>query len=133
MAEASLKQLIYGRLVQHAFVRFRAEWSWVSWGSWWWLLRHRRAFRASHALADLLHHMPWAMLEPEFDSDDVDFVNSTIPYFLRMAGGQLDPHVADLLLALYDAIPPPLRGKLTWHPSEELRARDGLKCHAEPF
>ena len=120
---ASLKQHIYCRLMQHAFVRFRAEWSWVGWGSWWWLLRHRRAFRASHALADLLHNMPWAILEPEFGPDDVGFVNSTVPYFLRLAGGQVEPQVAGLLLALYEAIPSQLREQLTWHPSEEFGGR----------
>jgi hypothetical protein len=121
----SPKQEILCRLLRHGFVRFRTQQSWAASGSCWWLFRHhRKMFRYGYALADLLHNLDRSILEPEFVERDLWFINSAIPYFLRQVGGEVEPYLAGLLLAFYEAVPPELKERLTWHPAEDLRAID---------
>ena len=117
----SPKQHIYCRLMYDGFVRLRAHQAWAAHGSWWWLLWHRKIFRQGYALADLLHNLHRSILEPEFGPNDLGFINCAIPVYLKRVGGDIETQMASLFVAFYDAVPEPLRGQLTWHPSAELR------------
>jgi hypothetical protein len=119
----SPKQHIYCQLMNHGFIRLRAYQSWAAHGSWWWLLWHRKLFRQGYALANLLHNMHRSILEPEFGPNDLSFINHAIPAYLQQVGGDIESPMASLLVAFYDAVPEPLRGQLTWHPSAELRRK----------
>jgi hypothetical protein len=44
----------------------------------------------------------------------------------------VEPYLVGLLLAFYDAVPPELRGELTWHPSAELLALLPARSRTNP-
>ena len=119
----SAKQRLYCLLIHHGFVTLRCHQSFAAYGSWWWLIRHRRGvFREGYALANLLHNIHYTILQPEFTEADIGFINEAIPVYIRQVEGEIDTRLVGLLLAFYDAVPSTLRERLTWHPSEDLRA-----------
>jgi hypothetical protein len=126
------KQSIYRWLIHHGFVALRAREAHAAYGSWWWLLRHRRPFCGyGVALANLLHRLHETVLEPEFTETDLSFLNHAVPRFLQEVGAMADGSLIAMLVQLHDAVPEARRAELTWHPSESQRrlAADRL---AEP-
>jgi hypothetical protein len=119
----SPKQYIYAELIYHGFLMLRAQQSMAAHASWWWLFKHRRTVLGQgYALADLLHNLHHSILVPEFTDNDLGFVNHAIPVYIKQVRGNVDPHLAGLLLAFHEAVPPDQKHRLTWHPSDELRS-----------
>jgi len=118
----SIKQEIYGALINHGFVQFRVQQSSAARGSWWCVLRRRRrVFRYGFELANLLHRIGETVINPEFTETDVSFINHAIPRFLADKNNHWDERVLDLLVQLYDAVPDEMSNRLTWHPSDSMR------------
>jgi hypothetical protein len=108
-------------LVGHGFAILRAIQSSAAMGSVPWLLEHRDYFGQGFALADLLHRVHCSITEPDFEENDVTFINFAIPHYLRELGDEIEPSVVKRFVALYDTAPPEIKERLTWHPSHALR------------
>jgi hypothetical protein len=131
-SRVSPKQAVYRWLIHHGFVEMRVRESHAAFGSWWWLVRHRRRFCGYGAsLANLLHRLHETVLEPGFTETDLGFLNHAVPRFLREVGPAADAGLVAMLVQLHDAVPAEQRPGLTWHPDESLR-RVASATLAEP-
>jgi hypothetical protein len=128
------KQSIYRWLIHHGFVEMRAHEAHAAFGSWWWLLRHRRQFCGyGVALANLLHRLHETILEPGFTETDLSFLNHAVPRFLQQVGAAADAGLVAMLVQLHDVVPEEQRAELTWHPDDSHRRMADARLGCSQF
>jgi hypothetical protein len=112
----SRKQEIYRELLQFGLPYLRSVQSLR-----WWQTARRQAL---YAEAEFLHNLSVSILEPEFGSHDIWFLNHQARWFFAHADPWHAPcyeHHRRLIRELFALVPKPLRDKLEWagpdHPS----------------
>jgi hypothetical protein len=118
---ASHKQLLYCEFLQFGILRLRVLCGIAEGCRDEDLLGMREAFGLGFEEANLLHHVHCSILEPDYEANDISFINWAFPTHIERVGPHLTADTARRMVEFYDGVPAALRGELTWHPSEALR------------
>jgi hypothetical protein len=107
----SRKQAIYQELLRTGLASIRNVQTHSSW---------QKVFNKScYYESELLHRLPFSILDPEFSDQDVWFLNNQARWYYENARGTVNyEHFAKLITELLGLVPITIRSQLKWNPTE---------------
>lgn len=69
----------------------------------------------------LIHKIPLSILDADFTTNDVDFINWGVSSYVAKVGRKIDSRIAGNLIAVFDSVPEALRHEVKWSPPGWLR------------
>ena len=119
---ASRKQEIYCQLLYHGLLELRMLCTRGSHVTAEEMFGLQSEFELGWERANFLHRVHISLLEPEYVSNDISFINWAFPCHIERLGDRLGAETAALMLEFYENVPEAMRSQLEWHPSAEFRS-----------
>src|SRR4051812_37257727 len=98
---ASRKQRVYCEMLAYGLLKLRGICSGAD-DEVWWGLHGREQADLGFEVANLLHHVPGSVLEPDFVDDDLRFINIAFHAYVERVGEAVTQDEARLMTEFYD-------------------------------